>query len=320
MAFPPNLALKHLFDAHDADRLAHAYLLCGPRGSGKNEVLSGIASRILGTDPGALMSHPDLHVTEPESKSRRILIEQIRRLEHALRSKPSAGSRKIAVIREADRLQPQAANAFLKTLEEPPPGSHVLLTSSSPDALLSTILSRCLVVSLQPGPPAPPDETETELLDALESALKNSVSPTTAAFSLARAFLDVLGRERERVRDEGMEILKAEQSHYKQATDGSWLEEREEQIKAMSESAALRRRSELIQVLANWFADVLRVQNGSEAVFPRPAIREFATANSRIRVLRQVEALEFTITDLDRGVQEALAVEVGFLKLFTASQ
>lgn len=320
MAFTPQIALDRLLEAHAAGRLAHAYLLCGPRGSGKETVLTGLAARILGVGSDELTRHPDFHVAGPESKSRRILVEQIRRLEHALRSKPAAGSKKVALIREADRLQPEAANAFLKTLEEPPAGSHVLLTTSSPDALLQTIRSRCLVVALRPGPPPPPDAVAGALLDALEKALSLQTSPTTAAFSLARAFLDLLGRERDRVREEGMETLKAEQAHYKQATDGSWLEEREEQLKALSEAAALRCRADLIQILANWFADVLRVQNGASPVLDRPAIRQSAASTSPAVALRRVAALEETTSNLDRGVQEALAVEFGFLKLFSISQ
>jgi DNA polymerase-3 subunit delta' len=264
-----------------------------------------------------VLKHPDFHSAEPESKSRRILIEQIRRLEHALRTKPSVGSRKVAVIREADRLQPQAANAFLKTLEEPPAGSHVFLTSSTPDALLETIISRCIVVHLQPGPPQPASDSSQELLGALEKLLAEPGSPTRAGFALARNFLDVLSRERERIRDEADEAFKSEQSHYRQTTDGSWLEEREEQLKALSEATAIRTRNELIQTLAGWFADVLRVQHGSPAAFDRPAIQREAAATGPRLTLRRIQAIEETATTLDRGVQEALAIESGFLKLFT---
>ncbi|MDD5200483.1 MAG: AAA family ATPase [Terrimicrobiaceae bacterium] len=314
MAFPPQRALERLLAAQAAGRLAHAYLLCGPRGSGKREVIERLAARILETDDA--LRHPDFHSAEPESKSRRILIEQIRRLEQALRTKPSAGSRKVAVIHEADRLQPQAANAFLKTLEEPPAGSHVFLASDSPDALLETITSRCIVVQIQAGAAQPPSESGEELLAALERLLAAPGSPTRAAFALARTFLDVLGRERERIRDEAAELLKAEQTHYKRSTDGAWLDEREEQLKAISEAGALRVRAELIQTLAGWFADLLRVQHGAPAAFDRPALRAQAATSPKSTLLR-IQAIEETTTALDRNIQEALAVEAGFLKLFT---
>ncbi len=317
MAFRPQHALERLLEAQSSGRLGHAYLFCGPRGSGKRGVIEHLAARILATESGTVLKHPDFHSAEPESKSRRILIEQIRRLEHALRSKPSAGPRKVAVIHDADRLQPQAANAFLKTLEEPPAGSHVFLTSSTPDALLDTIISRCIVVHLQPGPVPTLSSSAGELLAALEKLLADPGSPTRAGFALARNFLDVLARERERIRDESEAAFKAEQTHYRQTTDGSWLEEREEQLKALSEATTIRMRNELIQTLAGWFADVLRVQHGSPPALDRAAIRSEAAATGPRLTLRRIQAIEETATTLDRGVQEALAVESGFLKLFT---
>ena len=85
-------------------------------------------------------------MAEPESKSRRIVIEQIRELEHALQMRSTNGRRKVVIISEADRLQPQAANAFLKTLEEPPSNSLLLLLTALPEALPDTIVSRCISI------------------------------------------------------------------------------------------------------------------------------------------------------------------------------
>ncbi len=314
MAFPPQQALARLLDAQASGRLAHAYLLCGPRGSGKAALIDQLAARILETDNARC--HPDFHDAGPSSKSRRIVIEQIRELEHALRAKPAVGSRKVAVIREADRLQPQAANAFLKTLEEPPAGTHVFLTSSSPDALLETIISRCIVVHLQAGLTASPDAAALTLLDTLEDLLASSASPTRATFLLARAFLDVLAAERERIRGEFAETLKAEQEHYKQRTDGTWLAEREEQMKALAEATVVRTRAELLQVLIGWFADLLRLQHGGTPTLGRAALPAHAASDPRL-TLHRIRALEETATDLDRNVQEALAIEAGFLKLFS---
>ena len=88
--------------------------------------------------------HPTFTSRLPGSKSRRIVIDQIRGLEHALQMRAPDGRKKVAIISDADRLQPQAANAFLKTLEEPPNDSLLLLLSALPEALPDTILSRCL--------------------------------------------------------------------------------------------------------------------------------------------------------------------------------
>jgi DNA polymerase-3 subunit delta' len=169
-------------------------------------------------------------------------------------------------------------------------------------------------------PLEPPGEAAEAILGELERLLGQSASPARAAFSLSRVFLDTLGAERERIRDEAAEALKAEQAHYKNTTDGAWLEEREEQLKALSEAAAVRARADLAQTLAGWFANVLRVQHGAASSLDRPAIVAHAAAATPRLVLRRLKAVEDTASMLDRGVQEALAVEAGFLNLFTVTE
>ncbi len=319
MAFSHTDALARLTEAHAAGRLAHAYLLVGPRGSGKNELLQQLAGRIFDVAPSAAYEHPDFHLAEPESKSRRILIEPIRRLERAIRSGATAGGAKIALIREADRLQPQAANAFLKTLEEPPSGSHVFLTSSTPGALLDTIISRCIVVTLSAGAPTEPSPAELELLDALEIITRNPSSPVGDGFGLARTFLDILNAERETIRSEFLSAYKDDQKHYKNTTDGAWLDEREDQIKALTEAAVLRRRADLLQTVTNWFTDALRIQHQAPPVNDRPAQHEAAAALTTRALLRRIRALESMTSDLNSSVYEQVAVESGFLRVFSAN-
>src|SRR5699024_4977487 len=103
-------------------------------------------------------------LAEPESKSRRIVIDQVRALEHALQMRSSNGHRKVAIIADADRLQPQAANAFLKTLEEPPNDSLLILLSAMPEVLPDTILSRCVSVPLAADEERTFSEEEDELV------------------------------------------------------------------------------------------------------------------------------------------------------------
>ena len=93
-------------------------------------------------------SHPDLITIEPDGLF--IKIEQIRALQSSLSLTPWSGSRKIILIDRADRLNMEAANCLLKTLEEPPHASLLILISASPDDLLSTLRSRCHIIRFFP--------------------------------------------------------------------------------------------------------------------------------------------------------------------------
>src|SRR5438552_18814370 len=152
MAFSPETALKYLRRAHQRSRLAHAYLFSGAPGSGKRALAADLVVLVNDIEPNKVFSRRahDVLIAEPESKSRRIVTEQIRSLEHALQRRAPPCRRKVAIISDADRLQPQAANAFLKTLEEPPKDSLLLLLSALPEALPDTIVSRCIAIPLAP--------------------------------------------------------------------------------------------------------------------------------------------------------------------------
>src|SRR6267143_161162 len=89
-------------------------------------------------------NHPDVSWIRPESKSRVITIEQMRELMQTVHLKPTIAAFKFGMIVAADRLNVQAANAFLKTLEEPPANSVLVLLSTESQRILETILSRCL--------------------------------------------------------------------------------------------------------------------------------------------------------------------------------
>lgn len=97
-------------------------------------------------------NHPDVFFIGPEGDGGQITVSAIRKLEESLSFKPFEGRWKIAIIDNADRLNPSAANAFLQTLEEPSPQSILILISSRPDMLLETIRSRCQRINFSPLP------------------------------------------------------------------------------------------------------------------------------------------------------------------------
>src|SRR4030095_709984 len=137
MAFTRKTAIGFLRRAHEQKRLAHAYLISGPIGSGKREVAAALANAVNGTAAADVFSvrAREIFVGEPKSVSPKILLDEIRELEHGLQMQSRDGRRKVAIIPDADRITENAANAFLKTLEEPPANSLLLLLSALPEAL-----------------------------------------------------------------------------------------------------------------------------------------------------------------------------------------
>src|SRR5216117_2556547 len=222
MAFSRTTALEYLRRAHEQNRLGHAYLITGSPGSGKQLLAADLASLVNGTIARDVFSAKarEIFVARPESKSRRILIEQIRDLEHALQMRAANGRRKVAIIPDADRLAVQAANAFIKTLEEPPKDSLLLLLSALPEALPETILSRCIVIPLARKGQLQMSNEEKNLVKLLQQASHEQSWTIQFAYRLAQEFQHLLRAIREEVKRETDEALKQEQTRYKDATDG----------------------------------------------------------------------------------------------------
>ncbi|HXM74570.1 MAG TPA: AAA family ATPase, partial [Chthoniobacterales bacterium] len=315
MAFTRDSALEFLRRAEGQNRLAHAYLISGPIGSGKRSLAAEITSAVNGTKASDVFSTAarEVFVAEPESKSRRIVVEQIRNLEHSLQMRASApGRRKVAIIAEADRLQPQAANAFLKTLEEPPENSLLLLLSALPEALPDTILSRCIPIPLA-GVNVEPAEQQDEFVELLRAAANEKTWSVQHAYGLAQGLQRLLGGIRDEIKEENAEALKQEETRYKNSTDGAWLEDREDYYKALTESQYLQRRAGLIETLFVWWSDVLRAKTGVDRRDLASAKKEITALASRLstaEVLRRIRHLEEMRNNLGRNIQEALAIEV----------
>jgi DNA polymerase III subunit delta' len=315
-------ALKYLRRAHEQNRLAHAYLITGPPGSGKQLLAADLASLVNGTPVRDVFSAKarEIFVARPESKSRRIVIEQIRDLEHTLQMRASNGRRKVAIISDADRLQPQAANAFLKTLEEPPKDSLLLLLTALPEALPETILSRCIAIPLASNGQRQSKDEEEKLVKLLQQASRQESWTIQFAYRLAQEFQRLLRAVREEVKREADEGLKREVTRYKDATDGAWLEEREEYYKALTESLYLQRRTRLIETLFVWWTEALRASNRVvQRDLPTAKAETAALANrfSTAEILKRIRCLEELRDHLGRNVHEALAIEVAFLTIFT---
>jgi DNA polymerase-3 subunit delta' len=147
-------------------RLPHALLFVGPEGIGKRLFAKTLAQALLcerspetafdpcGVCPGCSQvmagTHPDvLMIAKPEDKHE-LPISTIRDLCIDLGLKPMRGTRRVAIVDDADDFSEEAANAFLKTLEEPPFGSVLILLGTSAELQLDTVLSRCRVMRFKP--------------------------------------------------------------------------------------------------------------------------------------------------------------------------
>jgi len=321
--FTADEAFHLLQRAQSHDRLAHAYLLTGPIGSGKRALAARVCELLMGAKvPG--FENPDVHLIEPESKSRRILIEQIREFEHSLQMRSLLGGQKVGVIVDADRLNPNAANAFLKTLEEPPGHTHLLLLSSVPEQMLETILSRCLEVPLRPVEARALSEVQTRLLAALKEHARHATPGLVEALGMVREFQSLLAEARAGIQEEMDAALKAEEQHYKQTSDArAWLDDREDYYKALIESRYQGMRQSLLETLEQWWADALRQQADATTPLDHPGFAAETSAlaqrHSTPALLRKAAALEKLRGHLNNpGVQEGLALECAFLHAFAA--
>ena len=259
-----------------------------------------------------------IRVVRPRMKSRRIGVEEIRNLEHTLQLAAPGGACKVGVITEADRMNDAAANAFLKTLEEPPNNTLLLLLTANPQRLLPTILSRCVRIPLLGGRPLLADGGG-ELVGALNHAAARGFGTPVAAMHLKATFATFLARCREAADDAAKAAEKEETAAYRDATDGTWLKGREEFHKAAAEAEYLDGRNRLFDVLMAWMADLLRLKVKSGGLdFPdsAPTLQRIVDAQSATRLLQRLDALDSLRRTLETNAFEPLAIEVGFLKAF----
>ena len=320
MAFLPADILERLRRARAGGRLPHAMLISGSAGSGRAELAMSIAGMVNETDAAGAALHPDVHKLEPESKSRRILIEPFRQFcEPFFSTSFRPGATKTGIILEADRLHPNAANAFLKTLEEPPANTLFILVTSNPGQLPVTVVSRCAHFPLRDaglpaleGPAAEIAEATGEMLSA------GSSSRTGAALRLARRLQRLLREAREDVEEELTAAFKAEKKRLGDTAEDEWLKDEEARLKALVEARVLATRQHLAGVVAERTADVLRARHGGAALqFPalEAESRRLAAQFDDAALLRVLDGAARLRLFLDRNLKEDLALEAGCLAL-----
>lgn len=261
-------------------------------------------------------NHADVHWARPESKSRIISVDQMRDMMQQIHLKPTEAVWKVAVVMAADRLNPQAANAFLKTLEEPPARSVIVLTTTEPDRILETIESRCLRLNFGGDGAKRFEAAQREWLAQFAALAASEQKSLLARYRLHGLLLQQLAAVKETIE----ETLSARSPLEKHADAEKDLREKwEDELKAAVESEYRRQRNDWLGLIQWWLRDVwlLTLNGGGELLsFPDlSASRDVAGRLSQNQAMENLRVIEQTQRLLHTNVQEALAIEVGLLKL-----
>ncbi|MGM9972856.1 MAG: DNA polymerase III subunit delta' [Clostridiaceae bacterium] len=131
-------------DAVKAGSLPHAHLITGQDGIGKSYLAREIASNILNVEN----DKPHVDIIEFRTEKKSFGVDEVRMIIEEVNKKPFSGDKKVIIVYHGEKLTVQAQNAFLKTIEEPPMGVHIIITTESTEYLLDTIKSRCQIHKL----------------------------------------------------------------------------------------------------------------------------------------------------------------------------
>ena len=309
-------------------RLAHAYLIVGaPRGAA-GVLAERVVALLYCTAPGArpcgacakcrqiaAHAHPDVLWVEPQKKSRGILMEQIEAVQEHINLTSFEGGWKAVVFRNADRINPQAANRLLKTLEEPPAKCLFLLVTDQPAALLPTVVSRCQRVVLAEEAGALGMELRAAVVFAMTGIEGRSL---IAAVERSRTVLGVLKQAREEIEktvdeDENADTPASEE-----------LKAAKEIREARIESLYKETLAELFRWLLLWQRDVLlrvvAADGPATPAFPdqAEAIQRQAAALTCRRALDNINTIEDMRWQVAQNLSVPMVMERGFIRLTAA--
>lgn len=343
MAFNDFAAQEHsaalLQRSLERGRLAHAYLFSGDRLHEIESVARTLAKTLNCLHPvkkGSIAidccdrcancqkiehgQHPDVHWVRPESKSRVIVTDQMRELMQEIHLRPNEAEYKVAIIVAADRLRVEAANAFLKTLEEPPAKSILILLTNEPERVLETIRSRCLRLKFAGTGLRTLEPAQMAWLTTFTEMAGTEHKSLLGRYTLMDGLLQKLNELKSNI-EEALTAASPLQ-RYKEA-EAQWQEKWEEELKAAIEAEYRRKRGDLLAILQAWLRDVWlhtlgmgEKQDAPLLNFPQiTGTKKVAQRISSKEALENLNILEQLQRWLHTNVQEALTLEVSLLKL-----
>lgn len=306
-------------------RLRHAYLFAGSAGVGKRTLAAAFIQAILcergeGQPCGECRSckliargaHPDVLMVAPVVsgkiiKTEKIGVDRIRELIRALSLKPVEAPRRVALLTNFETANDEAANAFLKTLEEPPGEAMLILTTDQVEALLPTILSRCETISLRPLP----------TMEIQRALMERWQIPAERAELLAHLSSGRLGWAVNAASDEEVLERRAEQLNKlrellsaPRTVRFAWAEALARDREALKET---------LDLWLGWWRDVMLMASNTETqpinVDQTESLRRAAEKIGLDSAAQAVEAIQRTSSILARNANARLAVEVLLLDL-----
>jgi len=245
-----------------------------------------------------------------------VTIDQMREMMREIQLKPTEAGYKVAIIAGADRLNGAAANSFLKTLEEPPPKSVLILLSTEPGRILETILSRCLRLNFAGDGARRWNSDQIEWLTGFSALASAEQKSLLGRYRLMDLLAQKLAALREAV---DMELSARSPLEKYDDVEKDLRERWEDELKAAIEAEYRRRRGDVLALVQWWLRDVwLQSLAASREFLSFPDMRGADQVAARIgeaRAKDNLRAIEQTQRLLHTNVQEALALEVGLLKL-----
>lgn len=303
-------ALRCLTEAHRAGRLAQAYVIEGPlRGEGMELAMRLLAllfceapdapcGKCRGCRHVADRTHADILWVEPEKKSRQISVDQVRGVRSRICQASFQGGWKAAVIVGADRLNPNAGNAFLKVLEEPPGRSLLLLLSEAPQFLLPTILSRCQRLAVGGEALDLPDAWRECLVGLLADGPDDDIGGSR-----------IMAAERQTARLGALlkEVMQTARELEGALAEEASTEESDETLEARVASRYRELRAGVLRALLGWHRDVMVLLcGGAPSLLYFPDQLEILTARAGALTYRQALANVVAVETLNRKLEQNL--------------